>query len=140
MKAKTLEGSEIDLSENTIESLKKCLQGPIIFPGGDGYDQSRRVWNGMIDRRPAFVIRCLGAADVIASVQFARSHGKLVRATNDENPDLFWGLQGGGWNFGVVTGIDFNVYTVGPEIVGGIVAWPAAEGLTLNGHGRHGLI
>jgi hypothetical protein len=55
------------------------------------------------------------------------AEGKLVRATNDENPDLFWGLQGGGWNFGVVTGIDFNVYTVGPEILGGIVAWPAAE-------------
>ena len=43
------------------------------------------------------------------------------------NPDLFWGLQGGGGNFGVVTGIDYKLYPVGPEVVGGLVAWPARE-------------
>jgi FAD/FMN-containing dehydrogenase len=53
--------------------------------------------------------------------------GKLVRASHDENADLFWGLRGGGGNFGVVTGIDFRLYPVGPEIVGGVVAWPASD-------------
>jgi FAD/FMN-containing dehydrogenase len=53
--------------------------------------------------------------------------GRLVRANSEENPDLFWGLQGGGGNFGIVTGIDYTLYPVGPEIVGGLVAWHASE-------------
>jgi FAD/FMN-containing dehydrogenase len=52
---------------------------------------------------------------------------RLVRASSDENADLFWGLRGGGGNFGIVTGIDYALYPVGPEIVGGLVAWPASE-------------
>jgi FAD/FMN-containing dehydrogenase len=52
---------------------------------------------------------------------------RLMRASSDENPDLFWGLRGGGGNFGVVTGIDYKLYPVGPEVVGGLVAWPATE-------------
>jgi FAD/FMN-containing dehydrogenase len=50
-----------------------------------------------------------------------------MRASSDENSDLFWGLRGGGGNFGVVTGIDYQLYEVGPEVVGGLVAWPASE-------------
>jgi FAD/FMN-containing dehydrogenase len=53
--------------------------------------------------------------------------GRLVRASADENVDLFWGLRGGGGNFGVVTGIDYVLHNVGPEMVGGVVAWPAIE-------------
>ena len=53
--------------------------------------------------------------------------GELVRASEEENADLFWGLRGGGGNFGVVTGIDYVVHPVGPEVVGGLVAWPASE-------------
>ena len=48
--------------------------------------------------------------------------GKLVRASPEENADLFWGLCGGGGNFGVVTGIDYKLYPIGPEVVGGLVA------------------
>jgi FAD/FMN-containing dehydrogenase len=55
------------------------------------------------------------------------AEGVLVRASANENADLFWGLRGGGGNFGVVTGFDYMLYPVGPEIVGGIVAWPASE-------------
>jgi FAD/FMN-containing dehydrogenase len=54
-----------------------------------------------------------------------------VRASDEENPDLFWGLRGGGGNFGVVTGIDYRLFPVGPEIVGGPVAWPASEAPTV---------
>jgi FAD/FMN-containing dehydrogenase len=53
--------------------------------------------------------------------------GQLVRASEEENRDLLWGLRGGGGNFGVVTGLEYNLYRVGPEIVGGVVAWPASE-------------
>jgi FAD/FMN-containing dehydrogenase len=53
--------------------------------------------------------------------------GRLVRASDQENTDLFWGLRGGGGNFGVVTSIDYKLYPVGPEVVGGVVAWPAGD-------------
>jgi hypothetical protein len=55
------------------------------------------------------------------------AEASLVRASNEENEDLFWGLRGGGGNFGVVTSIDYLLYPVGPEIIGGIVAWPISE-------------
>jgi len=233
MAFKTLEGREIDLKQETIDELKMRLRGPVLSPGDVRYVESQTVWNAMIDRKPALVARCLGVADVITSVQFAREHdlllcikggghniaglatadgalmldmslmrgvwvdskrrvaraqagcllgdvdretqvhglaavlgfvsltgitgltlgggfgyltrrwgwtsdnvvgmdvvtagARLVHASNDENPDLFWGLRGGGGNFGVVTGIDYKLYEVGPEVVGGLVAWPASE-------------
>jgi FAD/FMN-containing dehydrogenase len=232
MKAKTMENREIDLKQETLDGLKMRLRGPMFTPGNVGYDESRTVWNGMIDKRPAVVVRCLGTADVITCVQFAREHelllcikggghniaglatadgalmldmslmrgvwvdlqrkvaraqagcllgdvdretqvhslaavlgfvsltgiagltlgggfgyltrrwgwtadnvvgmdvvtadARLVRASSDENADLFWGLRGGGGNFGVVTGIDYVLHPVGPEVVGGVVAWPAS--------------
>ena len=232
MKAKTMEGREIDLKQETLNGLKMRLRGPMFTPGDVGYDESRTVWNGMIDKRPAVVVRCLGTADVITCVQFAREHelllcikggghniaglatadgalmldmslmrgvwvdpqrnvaraqagcllgdvdretqvhglaavlgfvsltgiagltlgggfgyltrrwgwtadnvvgmdvvtadARLVHASSDENADLFWGLRGGGGNFGVVTGIDYVLHPVGPEVVGGVVAWPAS--------------
>jgi FAD/FMN-containing dehydrogenase len=233
MRARTTEGREIDLAQEKLDGLKKSLLGPVFVPGDAGYEESRTLWNAMIDRRPAVVARCLGTADVIAGVKFARDndillcikggghniaglavadgalmldlslmrgvwvdpavriaraqagcllgdldretqlHGlatalgfvsltgiagltlgggfgyltrrwgwtsdnvvgmdlvtadaRLVRASSDENADLFWGLRGGGGNFGVVTGIDYALYPVGPEVVGGLVAWPASE-------------
>jgi FAD/FMN-containing dehydrogenase len=65
-------------------------------------------------------------ADNVVGVDVVTADARLVRASNDENADLFWGLRGGGGNFGVVTGINYLLYPVGPEIVGGIVAWPAS--------------
>ncbi|EWG97952.1 FAD-binding oxidoreductase [Halomonas sp. BC04] len=233
MKAKTLDGGELDLTPDLLSGLKMQLQGPLLTPDDPDYEASRRLWNAMIDRRPAMVVRCLGVADVMASVRFAREHdlllcikggghniaglavadgalmldlslmrgvwvdrdrrvahaqagcvlgdvdretqvhglatvlgfisttgiagltlgggfgylsrrwgytsdnvlgmevvtpdGELVHATADENADLFWGLRGGGGNFGVVTGFDYRLYPVGPEVVGGVVAWPASE-------------
>jgi len=233
MRAKTLDGREIDLKQDGLDALKMRLRGPVFASGDAGYEESRTVWNAMIDRRPAVVVRCLGIGDVIAGVQFARAnelllcikggghniaglatadgalmldmslmrgvwvdprgkvahaqagcllgdvdretqvHGlaavlgfvsltgiagltlgggfgyltrrwgwtsdtvigmdvvtadaRLVRASSEENADLFWGLRGGGGNFGVVTGIDYALHPVGPEVVGGLVAWPASE-------------
>jgi FAD/FMN-containing dehydrogenase len=233
MRATTVEGREIELSQDAVNGWKARLRGPIVMPGDAAYEESRTVWNGMIDRRPALVARCIGVADVIECVRFAREHdlllcikggghniaglavadgalmldmssmrgvwvdprgrvahaqagcvlgdvdretqlhglasvlgfisltgiagltlgggigyltrrwgwtadnvvgmdvvtadARLVRASSDENADLFWGLRGGGGNFGVVTGIDYVLHRVGPEIVGGVVAWPASE-------------
>lgn len=233
MKVKTLNGPEAELNQEILDGFKMQIGGELLLPGDTGYEESRTVWNAMINRQPAFVVLCAGIADVVASVRFARKHalvlcikggghniaglgtadgammldmsrirgvwvdlkkkiahaqagcllgdvdretqvhklaavlgfvsrtgitgltlgggfgyltrrwgwasdnvvgmdlvtaeGKLVHASNEENADLFWGLRGGGGNFGVVTGIDYKLYQVGPEIVGGAVAWPASE-------------
>jgi len=233
MRAKTTEGREFVLKQEMLDGLKTSLRGPVFLPGDAGYEESRTLWNGMIDRKPAAVVRCLGTADVVAAVRFARDHdlllcirggghniaglavadgalmldmslmrgvwvdpsariaraqagcllgdmdretqlqglatvlgfvsltgvagltlgggfgyltrrwgwtsdnvvgmdvvtadARLVRASSEENADLFWGLRGGGGNFGVVTGIDYALHPVGPEVVGGLVAWPASE-------------
>jgi hypothetical protein len=233
MRARTLNGNEIDLKQDMVDGLKMRLRGPVLVPDDHGFEEARTVWNAMIDNKPALVARCIGNADVIECVRFAREHdlllcikagghniaglaaadgalmldlshmrgawvdserkivraqggcllgdvdretqvhglaavlgfvsltgcagltlgggfgyltkrygwtsdnvvgmnvvtadGKLVHASSEENADLFWGLRGGGGNFGVVTGIDYSLYPVGPEVVGGLVAWPASE-------------
>jgi FAD/FMN-containing dehydrogenase len=66
-------------------------------------------------------------SDSVVGFNLVTADGKPVRASSEENPDLFWGLRGGGGNFGVVTGIDYALHEAGPEIVGGVVAWPASE-------------
>ena len=86
MTFKTLSGGEINLNQNTIDELKMRLRGPVLLPGDVGYVESQTVWNAMIDRKPALVVRCLGVADVITSLQFAREH------------DLLLCIKGGGHN------------------------------------------
>ncbi|UCD25168.1 MAG: FAD-binding oxidoreductase [Gemmatimonadota bacterium] len=221
--------SNSTLDSAAVEDLRTRLRGSVLLPGDVGYEESRTVWNAMIDRRPALIARCTGVADVIAAVDFARDNGitltikggghnisglavadgammldmspmkgvmvdpderigrahagcllgdvdretqihglaavlgfvsntgiagltlgggfgyltrqfgwtcdnvraielvtaegRLVRASEDENADLFWGLRGGGGNFGVATRFDYELYPVGPVIVGGAVAW-----------------
>lgn len=60
--------------EAAIQEFKKRLRGPLLQPADEGYDEGRKIFNAMIDRRPALIARCAGAADVIACVNFARSH------------------------------------------------------------------
>jgi FAD/FMN-containing dehydrogenase len=225
-------GSGGELDEAAVRDLTAALRGSLLRPGDEGYEAARRVWNGMIDRRPALVARCTGAADVLAAVAFARAHGLLVavrggghnaaghatcegglvidltpmkgirvdpaarvaqvqggvtwaefdretqalglattggtvsntgvagltlgggegwlmgahglscdnllaadvvtadgrflRASAAEHPDLYWGLRGGGGNFGVVTAFDFRLHPVGPLVLGGMVLHPLA--------------
>ncbi|ONF74391.1 FAD-binding oxidoreductase [Amycolatopsis keratiniphila] len=58
-----------------IDVLRKSFRGQLISPGDDAYDQARRVWNGTIDKRPAFIARCVDNDDVTAAVSFARTSG-----------------------------------------------------------------
>jgi FAD/FMN-containing dehydrogenase len=65
-------------SAQDITDFKAKLRGTLIHPGDSDYDSVRIVWNGMIDRRPGLVAQCHGVADVITSIDFARSHGLRV--------------------------------------------------------------
>ena len=65
--------------------------------------------------------------DTLISVDLVLADGRVIHASEKENPDLFWGARGGGGNFGVAVGFEFRLFPVGPEIVGGAMAWPAHE-------------
>ena len=227
--AKTADGGTCELSLGAIDELSAGLRGTVLRSDDPGYNDARSIWNGMIDRRPAVIARCIGVADIVASVNFARSHaialsmrsgghnisglavcdggimidlslmrgvrvdprartahaqagcllgdidretqlhglaaalgfvsntgaagltlgggfgyltrrfgwtcdnvlsmdmvtadGQLAHASETENPDLFWGLRGGGGNFGIVTNFEHKIYPIGPEILGGAIAW-----------------
>ena len=213
------------LSEGNTRTLQDALRGPLILPGDGDYDAARTVWNDMIDRRPAAIVRCAGVADVEAAMRFAEAHdltvsvkggghnvagtavcddglmldlsdmrkvrvdpdrrvaraeggatlgdldratqahglatpggvisttgvggltlgggfgwlsrkyglaadnllsvrlvtadGTCLRASADENPGLFWGLRGGGGNFGVAVSFEFRLHPVGPQVLFG---------------------
>ena len=66
------------ISQDMVSALRGKVRGTVALPGEDGYEAARTIWNGMIDRRPALVVRCLGAADVINAVNLAREEKLLV--------------------------------------------------------------
>lgn len=219
-----------ELSDAALAELSNNFSGTVLSPADDGYDDCRRVHNGMIDRHPAVIARCLGNADVTDALAFAQLHGlaiavrggghnvagravcdngmmidlsrmkgvwvdvanrrvraqagvtwgefnratqqhglattggavsstgvagltlgggfgflmgkygytidslcsaemvtvsgEVVDASAHQNAELFWGLRGGGGNFGVVTSFEFQLHPVGPEVQGGMVAHP----------------
>ena len=220
----TTSGADKILEDAAVRQLGAGLHGPLFRSGDAGYDEARKVWNGMIDRRPALIARCAGVADVIAGVRFAREHdvlvsvrggghnapgnavcrgglmidlsamrsvrvdpvrrtaraeggatwadfdretqafglattggsvsdtgiagltlggglgwlagkhgltcdnllsadvvtadGRVLVASATDNADLFWGLRGGGGNFGVVTSFEYRLHPVGPVLAG----------------------
>jgi FAD/FMN-containing dehydrogenase len=70
-----------------VEEFQKSLRGELIRPGDGGYNEARKIWNANIDKHPALIARCMGAADVINAVNFARDNHLLVS------------VRGGGHNF-----------------------------------------
>jgi hypothetical protein len=62
--------------------------------------------------------------DSLTSCDVVTADGNFLVASADENPDLFWGLRGGGGNFGVVTSFEFALHPLGPEILAGLLVWP----------------
>src|SRR4030095_15644060 len=76
------------LNEDSITELKQNLRGRLIQPGDADYDEARKVYNGMIHKKPRLIARCADVADVIRSVNFARDH------------DLLVSIRGGGHNAG----------------------------------------
>ncbi len=226
-------GATATVDASALAELRASFAGALIAPGHPGYEAGRMIWNGSIDRRPALIARCAGAADVATAIRFARrtglplavrsgghsypghsvcddgvvidlgsmtavrvdpeartarvqagalwgdvdratqafglattggivSHtgvagltlggglgwlhrkhgltidqllsvdlvtaaGERVTASHDSNPDLFWGLRGGGGNFGVATEFRFRLHPVGPTVLAGPILWPIAR-------------
>jgi hypothetical protein len=73
------DGREILLQESAVSELLKSLSGELLLPGSRDYDSARRVWNGMVDKRPALIAVCANAKDVANSVSFASSHDRSIR-------------------------------------------------------------
>ena len=212
-----------------VSALRAELTGDVLLPSDAGYEEARRVFNAMIDRRPAVIARCATTADVVAAVNFGRdtglevsvrcgghsvaglsvgdgimidlrglnqidvdpragiarvgggvlwgeldgatqehglhtpggrvtttgiggfttgggygwtsskhglacdnlveaevvtADGAVVTASERENRELFWGIRGGGGNFGVVTRFDFQLHPLGPTVLAGLALWP----------------
>lgn len=71
-------GADTTIDDAALEAFKTSLRGELLRPGDPGYDDARKVWNGMIDKRPALIARCTGVADIIDAVHFARTNALLV--------------------------------------------------------------
>ena len=68
------------------------------------------------------------ACDSLIAVELVTAAGDHVRASESENPDLFWALHGGGGNFGVATVFEFRLHPVGPTVMAGLMLWPGERG------------
>lgn len=222
------------MTNETLDALATRLRGQLLRPADPGYDEARRIWNAMIDRKPAAIAQCSGAADVRDCIRFVREadipfsirggghniagtavcdgglmidlsgrrgvhvdaerrrvrvepgvtlgdldretlahglvvpagivsttgvaglalgggfgwlsrkwgytcdhlvsadivtgEGEFIRASAEEHPDLFWGLKGGGGNFGVVTSFEFAAQPLGSQVMAGIAVHPLENG------------
>ncbi len=143
------------LSAETTEALHASVRGEVVTPGAGNYDEARKVYNGMIDRRPAAIVRCTDVADVIAAITLAReegldlsvrggSHSVPGFGTNDGGVvcDLV-GMRGvrvdperrtaraeGGCTWG---DLDHATHAFGLATTGGIISTTGVAGLTLGG-------
>ena len=166
LKVATLDGAEATLSESVIEEFRGRFGGPLIQPGDEAYEQARNVWNGNIDKRPALIARCLGVADVIDAVNFARDNNLLVALRGGAHNAAGHGTCDGGIVIDMsamkavhvdpakktvraqpgATWADFDRETLafGLATTGGVVSNTGIAGLTLGGGlgwlmGKHGL-
>jgi FAD/FMN-containing dehydrogenase len=70
--------TEVALDEEAVQGFVEGVRGAVLRPGDQGYDDARAIWNGLIERRPALIVQCTGAADVVDAVNFAREQGLLL--------------------------------------------------------------
>ena len=143
------------IDRSTISRLEESFSGQILLPGDDDYDLQRRIHNGMIDRRPAVIARCLVNADVVDALAFGRDHELEIavrggghnvagRAVCDDGMMIDLSLMKGTWVDpkqkrvrvqGGLTWGEFNRSTQlhGLAATGGAVSSTGVAGLTLGG-------
>lgn len=69
---------DMRLDGAAIQEFRASLRGALLRPGEEHYEAARQVWNGMINMKPTFIVRCAGVADVISAINFARTYNLLV--------------------------------------------------------------
>ncbi|MBP0450240.1 FAD-binding oxidoreductase [Kitasatospora sp. RG8] len=143
----------------TVDGLRERVRGAVITPADEGYDEARRVYNGMVDRRPAVIVRVANAGDVMATVDFARdntldlavrggAHSAPGFGTCDDGVVIDFSARRGvridperrtAQCEGGVTWGDLNTagYAFGLGVTGGIISTTGIAGLTLNGGFGH---
>jgi FAD/FMN-containing dehydrogenase len=161
-----LDGSAMSLTEADIAGLRGGLRGKVVIAGDAQYEAARQVWNGNVDRRPALIVRCSGAADVKQAVDFARSHELLVSIRGGGHSAPGYGTNDSGLviDLSAMKGIrvdpstrtvaaqggvlwrelDHETQAYGLATTGGTVSNTGVAGLTLGGGlgwlmGKHGL-
>ena len=92
----SVNGGEVQVEEQAVGDLKANMRGQLLRPGDDGYDDARKLWNGMIDRKPALIARCAGTADVVSAVRFARQHNLLISVRGGGHNPAGYALCEGG--------------------------------------------
>ena len=78
IRAVSLDRSEIELERAAVRELGEGLSGPVLLSGDPQYDAARKIWNGMHDKRPALIARCLSNDDVSQAVSFARDNNSAA--------------------------------------------------------------
>ncbi|WP_116952944.1 FAD-binding oxidoreductase [Jiangella endophytica] len=143
------------MSDFTLDQLREQVRGPVIAAGDDGYDQARRVYNAMIDRRPRVVVRPANAGDVATAVRYARDNGLEVAVRGGSHSVPGFGTVDDGVviDLSAMRGVrvdpaartaraeggatwgDFNAatYSYGLATTGGIISTTGVGGLTLGG-------
>lgn len=154
------------LDDRAVDAFRSHLRGEVLRPGEPRYDDARRVWNAMVDRRPALIARCTSPEDVIAAVRFGREHGMLISVRGGGHNVAGLAVAEGGLMIdcapmkgiavdpakrtaraeaGVLWGeFDAATQAHGLATVGGVVSTTGVAGLTLGGGqgwltGKHGL-
>ena len=147
------------LSDTTIATFKSSLRGQLITPGDSQYDEARKVYNGMIDRRPGLIAKCADVADVQTAVNFAREQKLIVSIRGGGHNAIGLGvcddglvidlsamryvrvdpkkktiLVGGGSLWGDV---DHAAHPFGLAVPSGIISTTGVGGLTLGGGVGH---
>ncbi len=143
------------LDTQSVNETRKSLRGPLLTPEDPDYDAARRVWNGMIDQRPALIARCEGTADVIAALDLARSqdltvtvrsggHGVAGKAVRDgalmidlssmKSVQVDQGAKTARVGAGATWGeVDHETQAFGLAVTGGVDSRTGVAGLTLGG-------
>jgi FAD/FMN-containing dehydrogenase len=75
---RTIHGETAELGSSTLEAFAGRFRGTLISEASEGYDRARRVWNGLINKRPALIAQCTGVADVVEGINLAREHNLLL--------------------------------------------------------------
>lgn len=131
----TMRGSRVDPRARTIQVQGGCLNAHLDresqafgLAATTGFVSHTGIGGLTLGGGIGHLMRKFGLAiDALRSCDVVTADGEFVVANDRENADLFWGLRGGGGNFGIVTNFTFELQPLGPAVLAGIVAWPMDE-------------